>query len=648
MTGTGRRRKPSSGDEEPRPTEAPAAPSTWSTHAAPPEPEYTYDWREGGQAGQAQENPNPFQQPPPSSFPSPPPLVPPQASQYAPTPPIVPLPFEPPPPSSVPSQSEYARPAYNPSSQDQSYFAPRTFVQPPPYVPADSGPPGLFDDDALFDDNLFDTGQSAAAPATHPEAITPPRGAGSASASGAHSVPSAATGTAAATPAAEGERAPTKIASAAADYAFVEEETDAKDVKNWLTFVESRADSRAERTRRLRNRLIAAGVVVVLAVGGTLTYLWASGNPLLGGTTAPTRDAILLQVRDNTTENAVADAVLVADKSSGSSGASGATPSPGHGAAVLVPSQMVVNSISGSQPFGGDMTANPLVPPAGADTVADSLGVQVDGVWGMDETTFAALIDVFGGVQLTTNVAVPAVTAPAGGATNPAVARGAGKLDGNQALAYALYQGPGESIDTQVDRFGQVVDALLTEMPTTADLVTAYLNQLGVVPDPSLPEAKLATVLAELAAEQQGGDLTTKSLPLQNNATNQMDFAAAAPIISTLLGGTVQSGLASGAAPRILVENGTGQNSANSATIESAASARLINAGDSYVGSSDVSKRSKSEIEIPTSADQSAAAQVATILSLPTSDIQVVSGMSEISDITVVLGTDWVQTGMNG
>ena len=574
-----------------------------------------------------------------------------------------------------------------------------------PAAPADTDIDGLFDADALFDPE----------PTGHPGAIAQPSPAPSAPLSDSASSASASTdslsssfasSSLAADPApprakfgvqndpqpgteSDPDRKPTKIGSSASDFAFVEEETDSKEIAGWLTFVESRAESRAERARRMRNRLIAAGAAVALAAGGTLAYLWATGSPLLSSTTQPTKDVILLQVCDNTSGDAVADAVLAAARpgggSSGGSGASGATApaaSTGHGAAVLIPSQMVVTGIgSGTQPFSGDMTANPPVPPAGANAVADSLGVQVDAVWSMDETTFAAMIDLFGGVTLTTDAAVPAVTAPAAaaptatatgksgssgptgssGTSGSSGAPGAGtvtsaaipeggneKLDGDQAMAYALYQGPGESIGAQVSRFGQVLDALLAELPTQEDLVNSYLNQLGVVPDPSLPQAKLAGILAQMAAEQQAGQFAVKALPLQANATDQLDFSAAGPIISSLLGGTVQSGLASGGTARILVDDATGTSGGEDTLLQSSAQAKLISAGYSYVGSTVVGKKSKSVIEIPTGSDQSAAGEVAETLNLPTSDIQVVSGMSEISDVTVVLGTDWIQTGVNG
>ena len=709
MTGTGRRRKPTTGEEEPRPSEASAPASTWSTHAAPPEPEYSYDWRQdsavrSGQAAQdvpdglgaagypgipgtpgtpggptqqgfaqsvPQQSPYGSVQAEPPQYPSQP-QQPPSQSQYA-APSYGSAPYEPPqqftsptfapPPTQFPPPT-FQPPPYQPPAETPYRPAARPSVPSSPHTsstgyappgPADDDVAGLFDDDALFDD----------APAARPEPIAPPPPSIFASTS-------TSTSTSTAKPGAEdeGERSPTKISSTAADYAFVDEETDEKDVKNWLTFVETRADTRAERSRRLRIRLIAAGAAAVVVIGGTLTYLWASGSPLLSTTTPATKNTLLLQVLDNNND-AVADAILVADKSTNVSGAS--ADSTGHGAAVLIPSQMIVNSIStGSQPFGGDMTANPMVAPAGADTVANSLGVQVDGVWGLDESTFAVLIDSFGGVQLTTNAAVPAVngaaaptpgasasatasataTAAAGvagsTATSPAVPLGSAKLTGAQAMAYALYKAPGEPISAQVNRFGQVLTAMLQEMPTTAELVTAYLNQLGVVYDPSLPESKVATILAQMAAEQQAGNFTVKALPLQDNSTNQLDFTAAGPIISSLLGGTVQSGLASGGTARILVQDATGESNSEALLIESAAQARLINGGYSYVGSDIVAKRSKSVIEIPTSSYQAAADEVAGTMGLPTSDVQVLSGMSEISDITVVLGADWVQIGMNG
>jgi LytR_cpsA_psr family/LytR cell envelope-related transcriptional attenuator len=591
------------------------------------------------------------------------------------------------PPSSPPVQPEYRRPASDPPPLAQGVFAPRTFEQPAPYLPdgpatgeyspagfqpsrysppsasaasaPTSAPPstpgsarrpaaevdGLFDDEDLFDLD----------PSSRPEPIAEPS-------SLSASLPASSTSTAApaqpgAGPDADpGPAKPTKIGSTAADFAFVEEETDAKDVANWLTFVETRAESRAERARRMRNRLIAGGAALLLVAGGIVTYLWATGSPLLTTTAQPTRDVILLQVANNTSGNAVADAVLVADRAA--DGSSGATASSGHGAAVLIPSQMVVTGLgSGTQPFSGDMMANPPVPPAGANAVADSLGVQVSAVWSMDETTFAALIDLFGGVTVTTDTAVPAVTAapaasstagPNSAVTSAAIPKGSEKLDGDQALAYALYQGSGESIGTQVNRFGQVLSALLSELPPQEDLVNSYLNQLGVVPDPTLPQAKLAGILAEMASEQQTGQFTVKALPLQNNSTNQLDFNTAGPIIGSLLGGTVQSGLASGGTARVLVDDATGTQGDEDATIQSAASARLISAGYSYVGSSVEAKKSKSVIQIPSGNDESAAGEVAETLNLPTSDIQVVSGMSEISDVTVVLGTDWIQTGENG
>ena len=83
-----------------------------------------------------------------------------------------------------------------------------------------------------------------------------------------------------------------------------------EDIRGFLSFVESRADSRLERARRARFRLIVLGVLVAL-VGGA-TGLWALLTGGSGGSKA-TQTTVLLQVRD-ASENAIGSVVLVADK----------------------------------------------------------------------------------------------------------------------------------------------------------------------------------------------------------------------------------------------------------------------------------------------------------------------------------------------
>jgi hypothetical protein len=343
---------------------------------------------------------------------------------------------------------------------------------------------------------------------------------------------------------------------------------------------------------------------------------------------------ILLQV-SNTTGDAVADALLVTDRTA-ATGTTGAKPAVGKGAGVLIPSQMVVESTGfGQQPFGGNMAQS--VPAAGKDTVSDALGVTIDGVWRMDEVTFAGLIDELGGIQLDAAVAVPSATAtPAAAAIQP----GPQKLTGGQAVAYSTYTAKGEAPDAQIERFGQVLTSVLAALPTNAGAITAYLNHLGIVDDPSLPESELSPILAALATEQQTGAYTAKAIPLRNDGSDEMDVQAAAPIVSNLLGGALNT-QNNGQVSRILVEDATGHTGIQSQAIRGAAQARLSNGGYTFIDGATVAHRSTSEVEVGSDGAKSAAVQVAATLGLPPDSVRVVSGMGTFADVTVLLGADW-------
>lgn len=585
MTGTGRRRKPNP-DEEALPTPPPAS-------QAPQAPaEHSYDWRQTSAPGQA------------------------------------------PPPGPVFDGYSSSGSVYNPVGYDlQDPYSPAAYGAPAPAHGTDAGPgagldrtrspePNAVPDGAgLFDDSdLFGTG-TVHIPAQAPSPAPAPSPASDAPVESE--------------PAADAPRP--QDGYTAADFAFLDEET-GHDVKGWLTFVESRSESRADRIRRFRRRLIGAGAAAAVVGASVGAYLLFSGGVL--SNSGPTKSVILLQVSD-TTGDAVGDALLVADRSATPSATpSGAAKgSSGSAAAVLIPSQMLVNTTGfGSQPFGGQMSQS--IPAAGKDTVADVLGVTIDGVWRMDETTFAALIDEIGGVQVTTDTTVPAATASAE-PTAPAIAKGSEKLTGAQAVSYATYSAQGDSPTAQIQRFGQVVTALLAVLPTEATSITADLGHIGIIDDPSLPESGLSPILASLAYEQQAGAFTVQALPLRTDGSMEMDYTAAAPIVTRLLGGALKAGAAAGQLSRVLVEDASGHTADQSAYVRAAAQAKLSNAGYTYIDGASVARRATSMVEVPTQDQHDAAVQVAATLGLPANDVHVVPGMPTIADVTVFLGADW-------
>ncbi len=613
MSGPGRRRKPNPDEEGSSGLPAPPAPPAGYPQQAPAQPEqgYTYDWGQSSADWRQPPNVSPDIQPGPV-FDAFSPTAPPQPSPY------------PAPGSEQPQQTGYYNPVgyglqdpYSPAAYAPS-FPRQTPPPPPPPAPTPPPPPSSpsspsSDLGGLFEDDLFDTGtpKSAApaappAPATATNPVVPPPP--------------------------EGAPRP-QDGYTAADFAFLEEAT-GQDVKGWLTFVESRAESRADRMRRFRVRLIgiaAAVAVVALGVGG---YVLFSGGS--AGSGAPTKSVILLQISDST-GNAIADALLVTDRSA-TSGTGSAKTVTGRGAAVLIPSQMEINTTGfGLQPFGGKMSQS--IPAAGKDTIADTFGVSIDGVWRMDKVTFASLIDEIGGIKLTANTAVPAVTATP---TAAAIPTGPGKLTGGQAIAYGTYTANGEAPGAQSERFGQVVAGLLNALPAEPVAITSYLNHLGIVDDPSLPESKLSPILAALSAEQQAGAFTAKVLPVRTDGSNGMDAQAAGPIVSSVLGGALSAG-APGQVSRVLVEDATGSSGIRSQTVRGAAQARLANSGYTFIDGATVAQRSTSVVEVASDGHKDAAVQIAKTLGLQEGSVKVVPGMGTFADVTVVLGADWPQ-----
>src|SRR5262249_9466329 len=159
------------------------------------------------------------------------------------------------------------------------------------------------------------------------------------------------------------------------------------------------------------------------------------------------------------------------------------------------PAELTVESSAlDSQPFGGAM---PDTAPAGKDALATLLGVDVDGVWSMDALTFASLLNNLIGVNVDVDPAsAAAVVDPT--TRKPVFQPGKQDRTGDKAAYYATYRPKGEPPAKQLARFGQVVQAMLAKVPNRSATTIAVLNSLAAVPDPALPNDKLAGILTAL------------------------------------------------------------------------------------------------------------------------------------------------------
>jgi len=608
--GTGRRRKQPVGEEVgEQPGQAQPQYPQYQTYAQPAEQEYSYDWRQESSAAPAA----PAYEPPPAY--DPPAYEPPAQPAYSPPPQYEYQAYQPPvadpsPPSAsgydpgyqIPQQQPWDQPAapvaaaatvIEPAAPGRPRPRPEPRPEPqaaPAFSPAEPAP---FDFESDPDDEQVNAGPAVAPPDS-------PGGAAS--------------------------RPADKDGYRPGDFAFVEQ-ADEPDVEGWLSFSESRADSRADRLRKLRFRLVALGIVLALIGAGFGVYVWLGGSVPGLSTQVATKSMLLFRL-DDTQGDSVGDALMVTNRGGSTTGSAS-----GEGAIVVIPAQMQIDDQGfGDEPFGGDMASDQ--PPAGSDEVASTLGVTPDGVVTMDETTFGIFITNIGGITLTTNTAVPASTADPSG-----VAEGTETLTGVQAVAYATYSASGEAATAQAARFGQVMNALMAKMPTDWISVRAYLNQLGLIPDPALPINKLSPILAALAAQQQAGRVTVATLPL--TSSDSLNATAAAEVVAKLLGGTTGAGASAGQAARVLVQNATGASTSGSGQLMAAAQAKLEDSGYTFNAGNVVATRAKTEVEVASSANQSLAEQVAASLGLSGSTVQVVSGLSSVDDVTVVLGQDW-------
>jgi hypothetical protein len=399
------------------------------------------------------------------------------------------------------------------------------------------------------------------------------------------------------------------------------------ELTNWLHFVGN--DDRAERARRRRIQLMAlAAVLVLLAVGGGVWFLINGA----GGVQA-TQTAVLLQVKDSNGD-AVGNVVLVADKNE----VAGKTDPAGRGAALLIPAELSVESAAlDSQPFGGSM---PSAAPAGKDALTTLLGVNVDGVWSMDELTFGALLNNLIGVTVNVDPASAAAVVDANG--KPLFQAGTQDMTGDKAAYYAIYRPKGETPDKQLARFGQVVQGMLAKIPHEAGTTTAVLNSLAAVPDPALPNNKLAGILTALGAEEQGSRFSEQSLPLRSDGSGVMDLDKASGVVKAVLDGASKA-KDNGGLTRVSVADATGR--ADTVSSRAMAESKLVGGGYTPVDQGAVQQAANTYVTVPTQDAMTLGRQVALALGLPDSAVRVTPFDTTLTDARVVLGTDWTQIG---
>ncbi|WP_406286793.1 LCP family protein [Embleya sp. NBC_00896] len=401
------------------------------------------------------------------------------------------------------------------------------------------------------------------------------------------------------------------------EFAFVDDESEqAEDVIDWLSFAETRSERRDEKRRAIRQKLVALAVVVAIALVGTGGYfawdLWLREDKAAAA--APKRGAVLVQLRDKE-GRASANAILTVD------------PAANSASMVSVSSVTIVNADNSSYPLGQLMADEG--PGASRDALSDLLGVRLDGSWVVTEPVLQGLVDLTGGIQLNADVAIKA---PDG---KPLVTQGRNPANGLAALAFANFRSAGEPPAISGDRFGRVLQGLLSALPTEPDAILTLLANMANLPDPSLPDDKLSTLLANLAKATQAKKMEVRALPVSPEGS--LDTQAALPIVSGLLGGTIRQGRIQTGPARVMVDDASGKTGA-----QEDAHTRLLNAGNTYVPGGVQGKRTQptSTVQYVDDARKEAATQVALTLHLPATAVKKAEG-EMLADVVVTLGQDY-------
>jgi anionic cell wall polymer biosynthesis LytR-Cps2A-Psr (LCP) family protein len=410
-------------------------------------------------------------------------------------------------------------------------------------------------------------------------------------------------------------------------FAFVDEETEeSEEVIDWLKFSESRTERREEAKRRGRNRKTALVLLLVLAMLGGAGYLWQSGKlPGLGKGKTTQAAAGGTQKRDVIVVHLIpvnggpSDTALLVDNST-----------KGRGTTVLLPNTLSMTSDDGAATTLDKSVGDGIGPTR--DALNTLLGADVKGSWRLDSPYLELLVDSLGDVYVDTDTAVKGTGKNSG---RTLVQQGRQQeLTGQAAVAYATYRAAGEPQTKQLNRFGQVMQAVLKKMPSDAASATRTVQSLSQILDPSLTDRQLGASLAQLADLAKTGAYDTTLLPVQKDGT--LSTQATDGVVKDVLGGTVKQS-AGTTQPRVLIADATGIKKA--APIAQAA---IVNGGTyTYVAGGKASAtRSASEVLYADPARLAAAKDVAATLGLAPTAVRKGTVPSN-ADIAVTLGKDY-------
>ena len=400
---------------------------------------------------------------------------------------------------------------------------------------------------------------------------------------------------------------------------------------------EELAQSEADVSRR--RVVIAAGVVVaVLAavVGGWMVLGrgaddGAGASPTASPTaTGPVQPTLLVQVTDKEGIG-VGNALL-------SIGGTGTLANM----LTITPDTLVDVASGGAMPFGEvDRLPNA---DASANTLSDSIGVDVNGTWSMDRLAFSGLVDAVGGVVMDVNADV--VEENADGSQKVLVGSGQHQLlQGPAAAAYATFLAPGEPEAARTARFVEVLRLALAKLPVEATRTEAIVTGLGASARSTQSARDIAAFLVKMHEYVLADNVAYNALPTVANdaggatAGQRIDQKATAEMVDKYFSDAKRKP-GPNSKTRVLVQNGVG-----TPLLNTGARDLLVEAGYTFVngGNAVVRGLAATQVIVPDRSTASLAlgADIATSLKVPATAVVVATEGQSIADVVVVLGKDF-------
>jgi len=317
-------------------------------------------------------------------------------------------------------------------------------------------------------------------------------------------------------------------------------------------------------------------------------------------------------------------------------------PATGRAAVLLLPSRVLTEV-----PGHGDTTFGRALTLGGAelskDTLANLLGVVIDGTWTLTSPGLQGLVNAVAGVVVDVDADVTRTTKD--GVTEVLVKAGAKQtLDGESAAKYATFIAPDEQELARLPRLQAVLEGLLERLPKTPQAVTELLpGAAGSVA--SLPPATIAEQLMALADARQRQAMSPAVLPVSEvdaggeQVTYRMERVELDGLVQKDFAGSVPEN-PFGSKNRVLVRNGVG-----TAGIGHSVTKKLLPAGFRVVGTGNAPTFDHQEtvVLVFSNADEDVelGRRVAEVLGVGEDAVQLSEFDQTVADVIVIIGADY-------